>query len=720
VKLETAEEAPDVVVGTFLVNSCPATVLFDTGASHTFISAQFVEKHSIATCTMQNTMLVKSPGGKMHTNTLCPGMSIKIRGVDFLVNPIVLGSEGLDMILGMRWLSKFKGTIQCAEKTVALTAPSGNRIEVRVSMSPSSEGTVYHVSSGSVEDIRVVKEFPDVFPEDLPGMPPEREIEFVIDLLPGTAPISKRPYRMAVNELEELKKQLRELQSKGYIRPSSSPWGAPVIFVEKKDGTQRMCVDYRSLNEVTIKNKYPLPRIEDLFDQLKGVCVFSKIDLRSGYHQLRIKPSDIPKTAFTTRYGLYEYTVMSFGLTNAPAYFMYLMNKVFMEYLDKFVVVFIDDILIYSKTEEEHEEHLRLVLQKLREHQLYAKLSKCDFWLKEVSFLGHVISNGGVAVSPKNVADVLKWSPPQTVGEIRSFLGMAGYYRRFIEGFSSIAKPMTALLEKGKPFKWNEQCQASFEELKKRLTTAPILTLPDVTKSFSIYCDASKQGLGCVLMQEGKVIAYASRQLKKHEVNYPTHDLELAAVVHSLKIWRHYILGHKCDIYTDHKSLKYIFTQNDLNLRQRRWLELIKDYELEIHYHPGKANVVADALSRKSQVNMMEATELPMELLTEFEYLNLGFVANTQGTSMDIEPTLEQEIRKGQKEDEEIKKILKLIEEGRAPGFKVDQEGIVWHKDRLCVPDIQRIKDVILKECHESAYSIHPGGTKEVLRCIRT
>jgi len=259
-------------------------------------------------------------------------------------------------------LAKFKGTIQCGEKSVALTAPSGNIIEVRVSMSPSSEGTVYHVSSGSVEDIRVVKEFPDVFPKDLLGMPPDREIEFIIDLLPGTAPISKRPYRMVVNELEELKKQLRELQSKGYICPSSSPWGAPVIFVEKKDGTQRMCVDYTSLNEVTIKNKYPLPRIEDLFDQLKGACVFSKIDLRSCYHQLRIKPSDIPKTAFTTRYGLYEYTVMSFGLTNALAYFMYLRNKVFMEYLDKFVVVFIDDILIYSKTEEDHEEHLRFVL----------------------------------------------------------------------------------------------------------------------------------------------------------------------------------------------------------------------------------------------------------------------------------------------------------------------------------------------------------------------
>jgi hypothetical protein len=226
-----------------------------------------------------------------------------------------------------------------------------------------------------------------------------------------------------MNELVELKKQIAELQAKGFVRPSSSPWGAPVLFVEKKDITQRMCVDYRSLNEVTTKNKYPLPRIEDLFDQMKGAIVFSNIDLRSGYYQLKIW--DIPKTAFCTRYGLYEYTVMSFGLTNAPAYFMYLMNKVFMEYLDRFVVVFIDNILIFSKTMEEHEEHLRLVLEKLRSNQLYAKFSKCEFWLIEVAFLGHVISAGGVSVDPGKIKDVLNWMPPTTVSEIRSFLGLA-------------------------------------------------------------------------------------------------------------------------------------------------------------------------------------------------------------------------------------------------------------------------------------------------------
>jgi hypothetical protein len=341
-----------------------------------------------------------------------------------------------------------------------------------------------------------------------------------------------------------------------------------------------------------------LTRIDDLFDQLKGACVFSKIDLQSGYHQLKIRATDIPKIAFITRYGLYEYTVMSFGLTNAPAYFMYLMNKVFMEYLDKVMVVFIDDILLFSKNEEDHDEHLRVVLQKLRENQLYAKLSKCEFWLKEVSFLGHIIS-GGISVDPSKVKDVLSWKTPQNILDIKSFLGLAGYYRRFIEGFSKMSKPMMELLAKGNTFEWTPRRETSFQELKKRLTTAVALTMPDMEKSFSIYCDSSGQDLGCVLMQDDHVVAYASRQLRKHEEKYLTHDLELAAVVHALKIWRHYIISKRCEVYSDHKSLKYIFTQLDLNLRQQRWLELIKDYDLGINYHPGKGNVVADALSRR-------------------------------------------------------------------------------------------------------------------------
>jgi hypothetical protein len=286
--------------------------------------------------------------------------------------------------------------------------------------------------------------------------------------------------------------------------------GSPVIFVLKKDGTQRLCVDYRALNEVTVKNKYPLPRIDDLFDQLCGVCVLSKIDLRLGYHQLKVQECDIPKTTFIMRYAMYELMVMSIRPINAPAYFMYMMNMVFMEYLDNFVVVFINDILVYSRSEEEHEGHLRLVLQKLRGHKLYAKLSKCQFWLKQVAFLGLVISKGGISMDPSKVQDVLSWKVPTRVGYIWSFLGFAGYYQRFIEGFSKISKPMTELLEKDKRFEWTLACKASFQELKKRLTTAPVLVMPNMEKSFSIYCDASDQGLGCVLMQDGRVVAYAS------------------------------------------------------------------------------------------------------------------------------------------------------------------------------------------------------------------
>ncbi|MFG1569926.1 reverse transcriptase family protein [Staphylococcus aureus] len=315
---------------------------------------------------------------------------------------------------------------------------------------------------GANDQTDVVAEFPDVFPDELPGMPPDREIEFTIDTFPDTRPILKTPYRMAPAELKELKVQLQDLLDKGFIRPSVSPWGAPVLFVKKKDGSMRLCIDYRELNKATVRNKYPLPRIDDLFDQLQGATVFSKIDLHSGYHQLKIKPDDVPKSAFRTRYGHYEFLVMPFGLTNAPAAFMDLMNRVFRPFLDKFVVVFIDDILVYSKNRAQHAEHLRTVLQTLRENQLYAKLSKCEFWLSSMSFLGHIISAEGISVDPKKVEAVVDWKRPASVSEIRSFLGLAGYYRRFVKDFAKIASPLTRLTQKGVAFDWSEECEASF------------------------------------------------------------------------------------------------------------------------------------------------------------------------------------------------------------------------------------------------------------------
>nr|ABB46847.2 retrotransposon protein, putative, Ty3-gypsy subclass [Oryza sativa Japonica Group] len=384
---EEARSAPEVILGAYPVNSIPATILFDSGATHSFISKRFAGAHRLYLVKLKIPMRVHTPGVPQK-----PGIS--------------------------------------------LNQATGEEEEVAMEK-----------TTKKLEDIPIVREYREVFPEDMTTMPPKRDIEFRIDLAPGTAPIHKRPFRMGANELE-VKKQ--------------------------KDKTKRMCVDYRTLNEVTIKNKYPLPRIDDLFDQLKGATMFSKIDLRSGYHQLRIREEDIPKTAFITRYGLFECTIMSFGPTNAPAFFMNLMNK---------------------------------------EHQLYAKFSKCDFWLKEVQFLGHVVNAQGVALDPANVESVTKWTPPGTV----------------------------------------------------------------------------TQGLGCVLMQDGKVVSYASRQLRPHEGNFPTHDLELAAVVHALKIWRHYLIGNRCE---------------------RRWLELIKDYDMGIHYHLGKANVVADALSRKSYCNVAWVEQL--------------------------------------------------------------------------------------------------------------
>ncbi|GJT37751.1 putative reverse transcriptase domain-containing protein [Tanacetum coccineum] len=348
-----------------------------------------------------------------------------------------------------------------------------------------------------------------------------------------------------------------------------------------------MCIDYRELKKLTIKNRYPLPRIDDLFDQLQGSSVYSKIDLRSGYHQLRVRDEDIPKTAFIIRYEHYKFQVMPFGLTNAPAVFMDLMNRVCKPYLDKFVIVFIDDILIYSRNKEEHANHLRIILELLRKEKLYAKFSKCDFWVSIVQFLGHLIDSQGLHVDPAKI--------------------------------KAIAKPLTELTQKNKKYIWGENQESAFQLLKQKLCEAPILALPEGNNDFVVYCDASCQGLGAVLMQREKVIAYASRQLKPHEENYTTHDLELGAVVFALKIWRHYLYGTKCTVFTDHKILQHILNKKELNMRQRRWLELLADYDCKIRYHPGKANVVADALSQKERIKPLRHSRKKTSRLRTYE-----------------------------------------------------------------------------------------------------
>nr|GEV58838.1 putative reverse transcriptase domain-containing protein [Tanacetum cinerariifolium] len=365
------------------------------------------------------------------------------------------------------------------------------------------------------------------------------------------------------------------------------------LFVKKKDGSMRMCIDYRKLNKVTVINVYPLPRIDDLFDQIQDARWFLKIDLRSGYHQLKVQEEDIPKTAFRTRYGHFKFVVMTFGLTNALVIFMDLMNRVCRPMLDKSVIVFIDDILVYSEIKEEYEIHLREILKTLGKEKLYAKFSKCEFWLQEVQFLGHVINLEGLKADPVKIEAVMNWKAPKNVGEIRSFLGLAGYYRRFIQDFSKIAFSLTKLTKNNAPFEWGGEQEEAFVTLRSKLCETPILVLLDGTEDMVVNCDVSYVGLGCVLMQRGKVIVYASRQLKKHEENYLTHDLEFAAIVFALKIWRQYLYGVKFIIYTDHRSHQHFLEKKAPNMRQRRWLDLLKDYDFVIRYHLGSRELAS-------------------------------------------------------------------------------------------------------------------------------
>ena len=736
-----AQASNAVVTGIAKVCSHDACVLYDPGSTHSYVSISFASRFGKDPKLLDQSFYVATPiGDSLLVKHVYKSCVVIIADKETLADLIVLEPLELDVILGMDWLATYHATIDCYAKTVKFRPMGEPSFMVKGDQNLVPCNLISALSAGrllrkgcqgflafvhnveakesKIEGTPVVSEFLDVFPEELPGLPPEREIEFCIDLAPATQPISIPPYRMAPAELRELKSQLQELLDKGFIRPSTSPWGAPVLFVKKKDGSLRLCIDYRQLNKVTVKNKYPLPRIDDLFDQLQGAQCFSKVDLRSGYHQLRIREQDVPKTAFRTRYGHYEFLVMSFGLTNAPAAFMDLMNRVFKPYLDRFVIVFIDDILVYSKSREEHEQHLRLVLQTMREKQLYAKFSKCEFWLSSVTFLGHVVSKDGIQVDPSKVETVQKWPRPTSVTEVRSFLGLAGYYRRFVKDFSRIAVPLTRLTRKNVKYVWTDSCEESFQRLKNCLTSAPVLALPSGSGGFTVYCDASRVGLGCVLMQHGRVIAYASRQLKTHEKNYPTHDLEMAAVVFALKIWRHYLYGEACEIYTDHKSLKYIFEQRDLNLRQRRWMELLKDYDCTILYHPGKANVVADALSRKSMGSLAHISEVRRPLIGEIHGLEVDgtkFEVKEPGillAHVELRSTLVDQIKVAQKEDPQVAKRIDEVRGGKTEGFELDSEGVLRYQNRLYVPKVQELRRLILEEAHHSAYTIHPGINK--------
>ena len=451
--------------------------------------------------------------------------------------------------------------------------------------------------------LSLLQKFEDVFPDELPpGLPPLRGIEHRIDLIPGAPLPNRAAYRTNPDETKEIERQIQDLLAKGLIQESLSPCVVPVILVPKSDDTLRMCMDCRPINAITVRYHHPIPRLDDMLDELSGATVFSKIDLRSGYHQIRMAMGDEWKTAFKTKLGLYEWLVMSFGLSNAPSTFMRLMNHVLRPLIGKCVVVYFNDILVYSKSLKDHAPHVKQVLSILRKEKLFANLPKYSFAQDRFVFLGFVVSSKGIEVDTSKIAAIKDWPTPTTVGQVRSFHGLAGFYRRFVKDFSTIACPLNELTKKNTPFIWGNAQQHAFDELKKRLTQAPLLVLPDFTKTFEIECDASGIGIGGVLMQGGRPVAYHSEKLDGACLNYPIYDKELYAFVRVLQVWQHYLWPKELIIHSDHESLKYLKGQANLSKRHAKWVEFMESFPYIVKYKKGKDNVVADALSRKNNI----------------------------------------------------------------------------------------------------------------------
>src|SRR6185312_9605366 len=530
----------------------------------------------------------------------------------------------------------------------------------------------------------LLQEYADVFPKDLPpGLPPLHGIEQQIDLIPGAQLPNRAPYRTNPDETKEIQRQVQALLDKGYIRESLSPCSVPVLLVPKKDGSWRMCVDCRAINNITIRYRYPIPRLDDMLDELSGAIIFTKIDLRSGYHQIRMKLGDEWKTAFKTKFGLYEWLVMPFGLTNAPSTFMRLMNEVLRAFIGKFVVVYFDDILIYSKSHEEHLDHLRAVFDALRAASLYAKLEKCIFCTDRVAFLGYVVTPQGIEVDGAKIDAIRSWPTPQTITQVRSFLGLAGFYRRFVRDFRTIAAPLHELMKKGVSFHWGAAQDQAFDTLKERLTSAPLLQLPDFGKTFELECDASGVGIGGLLMQGGKPVAYFSEKLNGPTLNYSTYDKEFYALVRSLEMWQHYLWPKEFIIHSDHESLKYLRMQNKLNRRHAKWVEFIEYFPYIIKHKKGKDNVIADALSRR------------YTMLSQLDCRIFGL-----------------ESIKGQYElDAAFKDVILNCKEGRAWNKYVLNDGYLFRANRLCIP-VGSVRLLLLQEAHGGGSMGHFGATK--------
>ena len=702
----------------------PCKILIDSGCEEVVLSTEFAKRLKIKTKTTD--LKAELWDGTLVPMSLCSENLIIIIGpAKFIIRPYIVDWIGHDVILGKSWLAEVNPIIDWKEnkmnvkkgsQILALDAEATENGDSHLTFILSSKqfsrlarkrnSSLYHVllrpseSKDSEVDhnhdmTELLNKYEDVFNKPA-GLPPKRDIEMRIELETGSKPVMGPLYKLSVAELAEMKKQLTKALDNGYIRPSISPWGSPVLFTKKKDGGLRMCIDYRALNKKTIKNQVPIPRIDEVWDQVGGAKYFSTLDLKDGYHHIRMREKDIEKTAFRTRYGQFEYLVTPFGLTGAPGCFQTLMNNIFRPHIDEFVLVYIDDILVYSKTKEEHLEHLEIALKLLREHEVYCKLSKCHFFQKEVEYLGHIISEEGIKVNPKKVSAVLDWESPKNVKQIQSFLGFCNYYRKFVKDFSKIAYPLTELTKKDKKFVWTSKEQNSFDELKKAMTETPVLRCADPKLPYEVTADASDTGLGGVLTQTDdtgtRPVAYTSRKLSDAEQRYSTPEKELLAIIHALQAWRPYLHGTKFCILTDHHPLKYLDTQKSLSRKQARWVEFMQEFNYEINYIKGKSNIVADALSRKHKSPETKSVDTIRKLLTM--------------TKVTVSKSKLAELEKEYDKDEDFKSIWAKPEE---PYSKRGQR--LYFENRLCIPK-GKIRELILHDNHESLIGAHRGATK--------
>ena len=590
----------------------------------------------------------------------------------------------------------------------------------------------------------VLDKYPDVF-KDLEGLPPDRGVGHTINLEPNSSPPFRRMYRMSQPEREEVKRQITDLLAKGYIEPSSSPYGAPVLFVEKKDGTLRMCIDYRMLNKITIRDRYPLPRIDDLFDKAAGCTVFSSIDLQAGYHQIRITPEDVPKTAFVTPLGQFQFKVLCFGLTNAPATFQRVMDNVFKHLIGKSVALYLDDCLCMSPNMESHVVHLEEVLETLRKNRLFAKRSKCSFAKPSLTFLGHVLGGDGLKADPSKIKTIVDWPLPRNLKDLQGFLGLANFLRRYIQGYSTLTAPLTSITQgSAHDFPWQDwppDKVAAFESIKEALTSPPVLTLPDFTKPFEVRTDASLLGTGGVLMQDGRVIAYTSKKFTAPERNYHTTDQELLGLVRACQEWRCYLEGGEAKLITDHQPLTHLATKQDLSRRQARWSEFLSRFNFKILYEPGVGNV-ADPISRNPLLAVARwAVKGLLSMVTRRQAKQQAQVSPQEMPVVEPPPPVmptEQEVMPRQEPQPQAPlppahplNIKDRILEAYAADPRMSDTDFADHLDlsedglfltgngTVFVPDSKSLKEAILHEMHDAQYAGHVGITKTLERVSR-